>query len=121
VLGWKSGPQKVIGTRVIRTKRGVQWDRWKIRVSRKGLGPWGKKGLKVKGTTASRMKRGIQWTRSQIRVWWAPYFFFFFLLLWSYTPALNTSAVGIPKFSIIKNVGRECFCSEKFSRGQVAL
>jgi hypothetical protein len=37
------GPQKVRCTRVIRTKRGVQWDRCQIRVSQKGVGPWRKK------------------------------------------------------------------------------
>jgi hypothetical protein len=39
----------VIGTRVIGTKRGVQWDRWKMRVSWKGLGPRGKKKIKSEG------------------------------------------------------------------------
>jgi hypothetical protein len=28
----------MIGTRVIRTKRGIQWDRSQIRASQKGLG-----------------------------------------------------------------------------------
>jgi hypothetical protein len=70
-----------------------------------------KKGLKVKGTTAIRMKRGMQWTRLQIRVLMGPIFFFF-------TPGVILHpeyfcSGGIPKFSIIKNVGRECFCSEK--------
>jgi hypothetical protein len=61
--------QKLIGTRVIRKKRGIQWERSQIMVPWKGLGPRGKKkGVKVKGTTAIRRKRGFQWTRSQIMV-----------------------------------------------------
>jgi hypothetical protein len=34
---------KLIGTRVIKTKRGIQWDRSQIRASQKGLGPPKKK------------------------------------------------------------------------------
>jgi hypothetical protein len=30
--------QKIIGTRVIGTKRGIQWDRYQITRSQKGLG-----------------------------------------------------------------------------------
>jgi hypothetical protein len=84
VSRWKSGPQKMIGTRVIKTKRGIQWDRSQIMVSQKGLGHRGKQNLKVKGTIVIQMKRGIQWIRSQMRVWLGPNFLF--LLLRSYTP-----------------------------------
>jgi hypothetical protein len=67
---------KMISTSVIRKNRGLQWDRLQIRVSWKGLGLWGKKGLQAKGTTAIIMKRGIQWNKSQIRVRSSPIFFF---------------------------------------------
>jgi hypothetical protein len=40
----KKGLQ-VIGTTMIRVKRGIQWDRAQIRVSGRGVGPW-KKRLK---------------------------------------------------------------------------
>jgi hypothetical protein len=39
----KNRATKMIGTRVIRTKRGIQWDRSQIRVSPKGVGPQEKK------------------------------------------------------------------------------
>jgi hypothetical protein len=76
-VGMEKMGLKMIGTRVIRTKRGIQWDRSQERRPRGG---WvqEKKGLKLKGTTAIRMKRGMQWDRSQIRVLTGPYFFFFY-------------------------------------------
>jgi hypothetical protein len=84
VSRWKSEPQKVRCTRVIRTKRGFQWDRFQIRVSRKGEGPWRKqKVLKVKDTIAMRMKRGMKCTRLQIMMLKGPKHFF--LLLQIYT------------------------------------
>jgi hypothetical protein len=67
---------KMIGTWVIRTKRGIQWDRSQERCPRGGWVLQKKKGLKLKGTTVIRMKRGMQWDRSQIRVLTGPIFFF---------------------------------------------
>jgi hypothetical protein len=92
VLGQRVGPQKMLGTMVIRTKRGIQWDRSQIRLSWKGLGPREKKGLKVKGTTSIKMKRGIQWTKSQIRLQSGPIIFSFFTLAELYSN-MNTSTM----------------------------
>jgi hypothetical protein len=58
----------VIGTTAIRLKRGIQWDRGQIRVSKKGSGPLKNIVLKMIGTTGITEKRGIQWDRSQISV-----------------------------------------------------
>jgi hypothetical protein len=84
-------------------------------VSNKGVlergGTVGKKGLKLKGTTAIIMKRGMKWNKLQIRVMLTPSFFFNSC---GVVLSLEYFYSGeIIEFSIIKNVGRECFCSEK--------
>jgi hypothetical protein len=52
---------KMIGTTIIRKKRGIQWERPQRRVLGRGVSSMEKIGLKVIGTTAIRTKRGIQW------------------------------------------------------------
>jgi hypothetical protein len=74
----KSGPKKVRCTRVIRTRRGLQLDRFQIRV-----GPRKKNKLKFKATNAIKMKRGMQWNRLQIRVLKGPRLFFKLLQVYS--------------------------------------
>jgi hypothetical protein len=76
---------QMIGTTVIREKRGIQRDRSQIRVSEMGR-VHKKNGLKMIGITGIEVKRGTQWDISQISVLVGP-LYFFFLLLQSYTPA----------------------------------
>jgi hypothetical protein len=75
----------MIGTTMIREKRGIQRDRIQIRVSEMGR-VHKNIVLKMIGITKIEVKRGTQWDRSQISVSVGP-LYSFFLLLWSYTLA----------------------------------
>jgi hypothetical protein len=77
---------QMIGTTVIREKRGIQWDSGQIRVLRKGRSTK-KIVLRMIGITEIGVKRGTPWDRSQISVFrWGPLYFFFFysygVILW---------------------------------------
>jgi hypothetical protein len=76
---------KLIGTWVIKTNRGMEWDKYQIRVSQKGLGP-PKKGFKNEGYHCDQNEERNPMDQVSNKGATGPHTIFF-LIPWCYTLA----------------------------------